>query len=107
MGSEREARERRERCGEPSYYEILGVEESASVTDIRAAFKEKAKEFHPYRHSNAEPEERARVEEKMKEVAAAHSCLSDPEKREDYDRKLAGDDDDYYDGGDFGDFGFG
>ena len=35
------------------------------------------------------------------QVAAAHSCLSDPEKREDYDRKLAaGDDDD-------GDFGFG
>ena len=39
------------------------------------------------------------------QVAAAHSCLSDPEKREDYDRKLAGDDDD---GGDFDfDFGFG
>ena len=32
------------------------------------------------------------------QVAAAHSCLSDPEKREDYDRKLAADD---------GDFGFG
>ena len=39
------------------------------------------------------------------QVAAAHSCLSDPEKREDYDRKLAGDDDD--DDGDFDDFGFG
>ena len=38
------------------------------MTDIRAAFREKAKEFHPDRHSNAEPEERARVEEKMKEV---------------------------------------
>ena len=37
-------------------------------------------------------------------VAAAHSCLSDPEKREDYDRKLAGGDDDEED---FGDFGFG
>ena len=35
------------------------------------------------------------------QVTAAHSCLSDPEKREDYDRKLAaGDDND-------GDFGFG
>ena len=37
-------------------------------------------------------------------MAAAHSCLSDPEQREVYDRKLAGADDDY---DDFGDFGFG
>ena len=37
--SEREARGRRERCGEPSYYEILGVEESASVTAIRCSAK--------------------------------------------------------------------
>ena len=39
------------------------------------------------------------------QVAAAHSCLSDPEQREEYDRKLAGGDDDDF--GDFGDFGFG
>ena len=43
-------------------------------------------------------------------VAAAHSCLSDPEQREDYDRKLAGDDDDafgdFFDFFDFGDFMF-
>ena len=63
--SEREAKERND---EPSHYKVLGVEEGASATDIRAAFREKAKEFHPDRHSNAEPEERARVEEKMKEV---------------------------------------
>jgi len=105
----RSERESRERNDEPSHYEVLGVEESASMTTIRAAFREKAKEFHPDRHSNAEPEERARVEDKMKEVAAAHSCLSDPEQREDYDRKLAGGDDDFGDFGfgDFGDFMFG
>ena len=40
------------------------------------------------------------------QVAAAHSCLSDPEKRVDYDRRLAGGDDDD-DDGDFDDFGFG
>jgi len=101
----RSEREFRERSDEPSHYEILGVEESASVTAIRAAFREKAKEFHPDRHSNAEPEERARVEEKMKEVAAAHSCLSDPEQRENYDRKLAGGDDDDFEDFDFGGLG--
>ena len=37
------------------------------------------------------------------QVAAAHSCLSDPEKREDYDRKLAAGD---AHGRDFGGFGF-
>ena len=43
------------------------------------------------------------------QVAAAHSCLSDPEQREDYDRKLASGDDDFGDFGfgDFGDFMFG
>ena len=87
---EGEARERR-RCREQAtFYEILGVDESASASTIRTAFKEKAKEFHPDKHSNAGPEELARMEEKMKEVSAAHTCLSDPEKREDYDRKLAG-----------------
>ena len=37
------------------------------------------------------------------QVAAAHSCLSDPEKRKDYDRKLAAGD---ANGRDFGGFGF-
>ena len=86
----RKSRER-ERCKEQAtFYEILGVDESASASTIRRAFKEKAKEFHPDKHSNAGPEELARMEEKMKEVSAAHTCLSDPEKRKDYDRKLAG-----------------
>ena len=87
---ERESRERG-RCREQAtFYEILGVDESASASTIRTAFKEKAKEFHPDKHSNAGLEELARMEEKMKEVSAAHTCLSDPEKRKDFDRKLAG-----------------
>ena len=117
---ERQRNERGAGSKEPTFYEILEVDESASASAIKAAFREKAKEFHPDRHSNAEPEERARVEERMKEVdaahsyhhhhhhhhrrhhlhhhhyhshhqvAAAHSCLSDADKREEYDRKLAG-----------------
>ena len=88
-----------------TFYEILGVDKSASSSTIRSAFKEKAKEFHPDKHSNAGPEELARMEEKMKEVSAAHTCLSDPEKRKDYDRKLAGagveEPDEFEDGEDF------
>ena len=96
----------RGRCREQTtFYEILGVDESASTSTIRTAFKEKAKEFHPDKHSNAGPEELARMEEKMKEVSAAHTCLSDPEKREDYDKKLAGvggeEADEFEDGEDF------
>ena len=57
---ERESRERG-RCKEQAtFYEILGVDESASASTIRRAFKEKAKEFHPDKHSNAGPEELAR-----------------------------------------------
>ena len=34
------------------YYEVLGVEESASMTTIRAAFREKAKEFQRFASKN-------------------------------------------------------
>ena len=104
--SSNQRRYERGRCRErATFYEILGVDESASASTIRRAFKEKAKEFHPDKHSNAGLEELARMEEKMKEVSAAHTCLSDPEKRKDYDRKLAGaggeEPDEFEDGEDF------
>ena len=39
-------------------------------------------------HALATTEERDSMEAKMKEIAAAHSCLSDPIKRRNYDRRL-------------------
>jgi len=71
-----------------THYQVLGVDRRAPVEVIKKAYRTKAKEFHPDKHANALPEEQARMEAKMKDIAAAHSCLSDPEKREVYDHRL-------------------
>ncbi len=61
------------------YYEVLGVDKSATEQDIKRAFRKKAMEYHPDR--NKAPD----AEEKFKEIANAYEVLSDPEKRKQYD----------------------
>jgi len=62
------------------YYEILGVERSASRDDLRRKYRELALQFHPDRNKEAHAEER------FKEISEAYAVLSDPEKRAAYDR---------------------
>ena len=62
------------------FYEILGVERSASQEDIRRAFRRLAMEHHPDR--NPDPD----AEATFKRIAAAYEVLSDAEKRAKYDR---------------------
>lgn len=85
-----DARRKAEKAGKrkPTHYQVLGVEKTAQIDQIKKAYRAKAKEFHPDKHATAAPEEQARMEAKMKEIAAAHSCLSDSEKRDVYDQKL-------------------
>jgi len=71
-----------------SHYIVLGVDKTASIEEIKRAFRDKAKKFHPDMHPFATNKERSDFEEKMKEFAASYSCLSDPEKRQEYDIKL-------------------
>lgn len=63
------------------YYEILGVPKDASDVDIKKAFRQLALKYHPDRNPGDK-----NSEEKFKEVNEAYSCLSDPEKRYNYDR---------------------
>ena len=62
------------------YYEILGVERSASGEEIKKAYKKLAIRYHPDRNSDGE------AVEKFKEASEAFEVLSDADKRARYDR---------------------
>jgi molecular chaperone DnaJ len=62
-------------------YEVLGVSRGASETDIKKAFRRLARELHPDVNAH-DPD----AEEKFKRAAEAYEVLSDPEKRQIYDR---------------------
>jgi molecular chaperone DnaJ len=63
------------------YYEILGVDRSASADDIKKAYRKLAMQYHPDRNKGD-----AKAEEKFKEVGEAYAVLSDADKRARYDR---------------------
>ena len=63
------------------YYEVLGVDKSASADDIKKAYRKKAKEFHPDLHPGDKE-----CEQKFKEVNEAYEVLSDADKRAKYDQ---------------------
>jgi molecular chaperone DnaJ len=63
------------------YYETLGVKKSASVDDIRKAFRKLARKYHP----DVNPGDEA-AEEKFKALSEANDVLSDPKKRKIYDQ---------------------
>lgn len=62
------------------YYEVLGVSKNASDDEIKAAFRQMAKKYHP--DINKSPD----APEKFKEAQEAYSVLSDPTKRAQYDQ---------------------
>lgn len=62
------------------YYEVLGVDKSASDNEIKRAFRKLAKKYHPDMNKDAD------AEEKFKEINEAYEVLGDPEKRAKYDQ---------------------
>ncbi len=63
------------------YYEVLGVDKSASDADIKKAFRALAKKYHP----DMNPGDK-HAEEKFKEAQEAYAVLGDPDKKRQYDQ---------------------
>ena len=63
------------------YYEVLGVSKNATDTEIKSAYRKKAKQLHPDLNKD-DP----KAEDKFKEVQEAYSVLSDENKRKMYDQ---------------------
>ena len=66
-----------------NYYEILGVSKTASVDEIKAAYKKLVKQYHPDLHPGD-----AAAAEKFKEVNEANEVLTDKDRRAAYDFEL-------------------
>lgn len=62
------------------YYEILGLNRTASETEIKKAYRKMARKYHP------DVSKEANAEERFKEVGEAYEVLKDPQKRSAYDR---------------------
>ncbi len=63
------------------YYEVLGVDKSATPEELKKAYRRVAKENHPDQH----PGDKV-CEERFKEANEAYEVLSDPDKRQKYDQ---------------------
>lgn len=63
------------------YYEVLGLERGASAEEIKKAYRSLAKKYHPDFNKDD-----AGAEKKFTEIKDAYDVLSDPQKREQYDR---------------------
>jgi DnaJ family protein A protein 2 len=63
-------------------YDILGIKSDASEQEIRKAYKDLSKIWHPDRHP---PETKEDATKKFQEITGANAILSDPEKRQKYD----------------------
>jgi curved DNA-binding protein CbpA len=71
-------------CTGKDLYSILGVKKSASQSEIRKAYRNKAKETHPDKHISSDDKMKATIE--FREVVEAYEILSDEASRKEYDR---------------------
>jgi molecular chaperone DnaJ len=67
-------------AAERDYYDVLGIPRNASQAEVKKAFRQLARRYHPDVNQEADAAER------FKEINAAYEVLNDPDKRARYDR---------------------
>ena len=70
-------------ASQKDYYEILGVDRTATVEEIKKTYRKLAMQNHP---DKAPPDKKEEYEEKFKEMSEAYAVLSDSTKRSQYDQ---------------------
>ena len=68
-----------------NYYEILGVSKTATADELKSAYRQLAKKYHPDVFANASEQEKKDAEAKFKDINHAYEVLSDPQKRAAYE----------------------
>jgi len=70
-----------------TFYEVLGIAQGAPHSAVVDAFRKLVRENHPDRFK--EPAEKAQAEDQLKDITEAFNNLSNPARRQEYDRSLA------------------
>jgi curved DNA-binding protein CbpA len=72
-----------------NYYSVLGLKETCSNAEIKAAYRELIRQVHPDSIPDAPPYWKGKAEQKAQELNEAYRVLSDRVQREEFDKRLA------------------
>ena len=64
----------------------MGIEQTATEEEVKKAYKRKALQWHPDKHSSGTEEQKLNAEKMFKDINEAYSVLSDPQKKTRYDQ---------------------
>ncbi|MDR1939274.1 MAG: DnaJ domain-containing protein, partial [Clostridiales bacterium] len=71
---------------EQDYYKVLGVNKNATEDEIKSAYRNLAKKYHPDLHSGKSESEKKAAETRFKEISRAYDVLGDAQKKSQYDQ---------------------
>lgn len=75
---------------ELDYYQILKIDQMAFAEDIKRAYFEESRLYHPDKYYNEPPEIQANINKIFKRICEAYKVLSDPEKKAIYTKLING-----------------